>query len=180
MKGWFINMIKFTESGYVELNPNLNDSYDLETGEEVYVPSEYPFSIPKVYLDATSVTDYSSLVSSCFDDSIIEVTDEFLTRYTNKIYYEALVEDDNGNEIWVDGRTLHSENSWDEASYKNARIAMGYEIERIDLNSLEKTKYKVTLESTSQMDMDDYSKFVNYIDSNLIKKININKDTNPI
>ena len=27
-------MNKFTESGYVELNPNLNDSYDMQTGEE--------------------------------------------------------------------------------------------------------------------------------------------------
>ena len=172
-------MFKITENGYVELNPNLTDSYDLETGEELYVPSEYPFSIPKVYLDATSVTDYSSSVSSCFDDSIIEVTDEFLTRYTNKIYYEALVKDDNGNKTWIDGRTIHSENGWDEAPYEKARIAMGYEIERIDLNSLEKTKYKVTLESTSKMDMDDYSKLVNYIDPNLIKKINSSKDANP-
>lgn len=38
--------------GYVEFTPNLNDCYDPETGEEIYVPSNYPLDIPKIYTKA--------------------------------------------------------------------------------------------------------------------------------
>lgn len=36
--------------GHLEYNPDLNDSYDMETGKEIYIPSYYPFVIPKVYI----------------------------------------------------------------------------------------------------------------------------------
>ena len=130
--------------GYVELNPNLNDSYDPETGEEIYIPSNYPFDIPKVYLDGYS--DYDC--NGRFENSVITVSDTKLTKYTYNI------------------------SNWDGLAE--------YNIEEFNLDTLEKKKYKVSLEATSQMDAFDCLSLIDYIDPNIINRITPNKDTNPI
>lgn len=167
------------EHGYVQLNPDLNDLYDVESGEEIYVPSNYPFSIPNVYLDGSSETCSPEIFASKYVESLVVVNDMFLTKYINNVYYELLTIDQNGNEIWVDSRTIPLEDYAEDGLYKDARSAEEFKIERIELNSLEKKTFKVTPESTSQMDLDDFSKFVNYIDPNIIKRINIKKDSAP-
>lgn len=65
-----------SEFGYVELDPNINDYYDMETGEEIYVPSNYPFDIPKVYIEGCWCRH------DVFEqDSIITVRDNMVTVY---------------------------------------------------------------------------------------------------
>lgn len=126
--------------GYIELNPDLNDSYDMESGEGIYVPSDYPFDIPKVYLKGFCC---DSLCRNA--DSVISIRGNILTLYTQ---YEYSDED--------------------------------YEVVEYNLDTLEKKEYKVTLNNTSQMGMRDYYNLVDFIDPNIIKRININIDTNPI
>ena len=55
-----------------------------------------------------------------------------------------------------------------------------YNIEEFNLDTLEKKKYKVSLEATSQMDAFDCLSLIDYIDPNIINRITPNKDTNPI
>jgi len=122
------------ECGYVEFNPDLNDSYDMENGEEIYVPSNYPFDIPKVYIEGS--------LGECVDEnSIVTVRDNMVTRYTHF--------DNCGSEFY----------------------AVEY-----NLDTLEKKKYNFKLDSTSRMDLWDYYSLLDYIDPNLIKRINNNED----
>jgi hypothetical protein len=122
--------------GYVELNPDLNDFYDPETGEEIYIPSNYPFDIPKVYIEGG--------LGECVDrNSIITVKDNLVTRYTHF--------DNCGSEFYV-------------VEY--------------NLDTLEKKEYNFKLNSSSRISLWDCFSLLDYIDPNLIKKIN-NKDEIP-
>ena len=85
----------------------------------------------------------------------------------------------NGNIIWVDGRTAPYEGCWKGKYLSEVRGALEYDIEEFHLDTLEKKTYKVTLDSTSPITVDDITNLVDYIDPNLIKKFNNNKDDIP-
>lgn len=126
-----------SEFGCVELNPDLNDYYDLETDEEIYVPSNYPFDIPKVYLEG-----WWNPHDTVEGDCIIMVRDNAVVIYT---HYDGYCDK--------------------------------YGVEEYNLDTLEKRTYYVEQGSSSRMDRLDYSRIVHYIDPNLIKKINNNKES---
>ena len=126
-----------SEFGYVELDPDLNEYYDMETDEKFYEPSDYPYDIPKVYLEGCW-TPYDTVE----EDSIIMVRDSIVTVYT---HYDKYCDK--------------------------------YNIEEYNLDTLEKRIYCVTPGSSSRMEMSDYYRLVNYIDPNLIKKINLKEGT---
>lgn len=167
------------ESGYIEFNPDLNDLYDMEHGEEIYVPSNYPLSIPKVYLEGSCDTYFPQIVFDWSDESVMVVHDEFLTKYTRHCYSELQAEDENGNVIWVDGRTAPFEGCWKGRYLNEVRGALEYDVEEFHLDTFEKKTFKVTLESTSPMNMEELTKLVDYIDPNIIKKFNTKKLPTP-
>ncbi len=173
-------MSSFFENGYVELIPNLNDACDKETGEKIYAPSEYPLSVPKVYLEASSETYFPQIFFDWTDDSVVFVREDILVKYTKHCYCELLAEDENGNVIWVDGRTAPFEGCWKGRYLNEVRGSLSYDVEEYRLDTLEKKTYKVTLDSTSPISVDDITSLVDYIDPNLIKKINNNKNDIPI
>lgn len=159
--------------GYIQLNPDLNDSYDGETGEEIYIPSHYPFRIPRVYLEGSMEVN-----ADLYIQSTIVVDGNVLTKYTPLDYMEELVEDENGNIIWIDCRDTYKED-WKGKHLRKFRYADEFRVEDFDLNTLEKKVYRTKLESSSRMDLWDYYRLVDYIDPNLIKKINDHKDDIP-
>lgn len=168
-------MSSVCERGYVQFNPDLNDEYDMEHGDVIYEPSKYPLSIPKIYFDSS----FDKYCLDWSDDSTIVINDGILTKYNKHSFFELLAEDENGNEIWVDERTAPYVGCWKGKYLGEVRDVSEYDIEEFHLNTLEKKKYKVTLESTSRMDMDDFFRLVDYIDPEIIKRISTNKDTNP-
>ncbi len=165
-------MNSICKGGYVQFNPDLNDSYDMENKEKLYVPSEYPFSIPKIYLKGFKEEQYPEDLLSWGRDSVIVTNDKILTRYTKSGYFESVTEDENGMTIWVDGRTVPYEECWKRKYLGEYGGVEEIVVEEFNLETLEKKKYKVTLDSTSPMDVDDFYSLVDYIDPNIIKRIN--------
>ena len=161
------------EYGYVQLNPDLNDVYDMEHEEEIYAPSNYPFNIPKVYLEGAGEEYYPQILFSWFDDSVVVVNEKILIKYTKHSYGELLAEDENGNVIWVDGRTAPYEGCWAGKYLGEHRGVLEYDIEEFHLDTLEKKKFKVSLESSAPMDVNDVGKLIDYIDPNIIKRVKL-------
>lgn len=168
------------ECGWVKFNPDLNDSCDMETGEGIYRPSDYPLSVPEVYLEGERDEYFPQFAFDWIDDAVVVVRGAILTKYTKHHYSELLAEDENGNIIWVDGRTAPYEGCWKGKYLNEVRGALEYDVEEFDLDTLDKKTYKVTLDSISKMDLKDYNQLVNYIDPEVIKKFNIGKDTKTI
>lgn len=172
-------MSSICERGYVQFNPDLNDSYDTEHDEEIYVPSNYPFKIPKVFLEGTREIYYPQTVFDWYDESVIAVRNNILTKYTKHGYCELLAKDENGNIIWVDGRTAPYEGCWKGTYLDDVRGVLEYDIEELDLETLVKRKYKVSLDSTSTIGKNELFEYIDYIDPDIIKRFNTSKDTNP-
>lgn len=164
-------MSSICERGYIEFNPNLNDSYDMEHDEGIYVPSDYPFSVPKIYLEGSCETYYPQIAFDWSDDTVVVAHNDFLVKCTKHCYCELLAEDEKGNVGWVDGRTAPYEGCWNGRYLNEVRGALEYDVQEFHLDTLEKKTYKVTLDSTSPISVDDLTSIVNYIDPNLIKKI---------
>ena len=173
-------MSSVCEHGYIEYNPDLNDSYDMEHNEGIYVPSEYPLNIPKIYLEGSCESYYPQIAFDWSDDTVVVVRDNFLIKYNKHCYCELLAEDENGNIIWVDGRTAPYEGCWKGRYLNEVRGALEYDVEEFYLDTLEKKTYKVTLDSTSPISTDELVSLVNYIDPNIITKSKANEDTIPI
>ena len=93
-------MSSICERGYIEFNPNLNNSYDKEHDEGIYVPSDYPFSVPKIYIEGSCETYYPQIAFDWSDDTVVVAREDFLIKYTKRCYCELLAEDENGNVIY--------------------------------------------------------------------------------
>ena len=167
------------ERGYVQFNPDINDSYDMEHDEEIHVPSNYPFTIPKIFIEGTREIYYPQTAFAWYDDSIIATSNNVLTKYTKHGYCELLAKDENGNIIWVDGRTAPYEGCWKGTYLDETRGVLELEIEELDLETFVKNKYKVSLDSTCPIEKNELFEYIDYIDPDIIKRFNANKDTNP-
>lgn len=128
-----------------------NEATDLE---------EYPRDIPKVYIDARCEDYYPQVLFSWGDDSVAVVRDASIVEYTKSAHFELLAEDENGNIIWVDGRTAPYEGCWGGKYLGEYRCAQTYSVVEYDLESLEKRTYKVIPETTSEFDWRDVDRIM--------------------
>jgi hypothetical protein len=109
---------------------------------------------------------------------VVLVDNNVLIKYSKHSYTELLAEDEDGNVSWVDGRTAPYEGCWKGKYLGDVRGAQVIDIKEIDLETLEKKCYKVILESVSTMDLHDFDELVDYIDPNIIKRIDWEKEKN--
>ena len=137
------------EFGYTPLIPEPEETMEVVgCDDEIYIPPEYPFPIPKVYLEGDQVALYQTYWFDWCSKSIIVIDDDILTKYTT---YDGVKFIDDAPE--------------------SIRDAQGFDIKQIDLKALEKRTYKVILESTSKMDLEDFNELVDYVDPTIIKRI---------
>ena len=137
------------EFGYTPLIPEPEEVMEVVgCDDEIYIPPEYPFPIPKVYLEGDQAALYQTYCFDWYSKSIIVIDDDILTKYTT---YDGAKFIDHVPE--------------------SIRDRLGFDIKQIDLKTLEKRTYKVILESTSKMDLEDFNELVDYIDPTIIKRI---------
>ncbi len=164
------------EYGYTRLIPEPEEAFDVGNNEEIYLPPKYPYRVPEVYIEGVGETYYPQIMFDWDESSIIVVNDKLLTKYTKSSYAELLAEDEKGEVIWVDGRNAPYEGCWGGKYLGEARGAQTINIKEINLETLEKKCYKVILESVSTMDLHDFDELVDYIDPNIIKRIDWEKE----
>lgn len=121
---------------------------------------EYPRDIPKVYIDAHREDYYPQVLFSWGDDSVAVVRDTSIVEYTQSSHFELQAEDENGNIIWVDGKTAPYEGCWGGKYLGEYRCAQTYSVVEYDLNSLVKKTYKVIADATSEFDWRDVDRIM--------------------
>ena len=130
-----------------------NDMEDLE---------EYPLKVPKVYIGAYGEDYYPQVLFAWGDDSVAIVRDKGIMEYTKSSHFELQAEDENGNIIWVDGRTAPYEGCWGGKYLGEYRCAQTYSVVEYDLESLVKRTYKVIPETTSEFDWRDVDRIMEF------------------
>ena len=121
---------------------------------------EYPRDIPKVYIDARREDYYPQILFSWDNDSVSVVRDTSIVEYSKSSHFELQAEDENGNIIWVDGRTAPYEGCWGGKYLGEYRCAQTYSVVEYDLHSLVKKTYKVIPEETLEFDWRDVDRIM--------------------
>ena len=154
-------MSSFFSSGIIPLLPDQSSPAFAEAEEEL----GYPFKIPKVFLEGETEKYYPQVNFSWADDTVVVLRDNRLITYTKSEFTELLAEDENGNVIWMDGRSAPYAGTWPDRYLNKTRAARAYKIVEYDLETSEKRTYKVSLEETTQFNDRDLSKVAAFADT---------------
>ena len=137
----------------VDFNENKSDDF-------YEYMDEYPCPVPKVFLEGYGETYFPQMCFDWSDDTIVMVRDDFIVEYTKSHHAELLAENEDGDIVWMDGRTAPYANCWNGKYLDEVRGAYGYRVVEYDLKSLEKKTYKVVLEKTSDFDVRDVDRIM--------------------
>ena len=155
-------MASITFEGKLLMKAEQNDENIME--DEMGFPVGYPFTVPKVYLDGMSEAYYPQVSFSWDRDSVVLVRDKKVIEYAKWGFAELKAKDKDGNIIWVDGRSAPYAGSWDGEYLDETRGGKEYTITEYDIETAQKTKYKVILDETTAMDFRDYDGLSEYVD----------------
>lgn len=130
----------------------------------------YPFEEPTVYLDCNGEDYYSQPNFSWSDDSIVLARKDRVLFYTQSHFSELLVSDDDGNIVWVDGRSEPSASRWNGAYPGVTRSAVTYSTIEYDLSTLTKKKYKMVLDEETPFTNLDFDKIEKIVGNERLEK----------
>ena len=150
-------------------NINLKDDY-----MDDY--TSYPFNEPKVYLDGACETYHPQLSFSWSDDSVVLVRDTSVVEYTKSSFTELLAKDKDGNIIWVDGRRAPYSNCWNGEYLGETRAGQEFSVTFYDIKTLQKKRYKMVLDETTEFESWDYRRLANFVDADTLDSHLIIKD----
>lgn len=142
-------------------NKNINDDY-----EDIY--SSYPFTEPTVYLDGTCEDYYPQTPFSWSDDSVVLVRGTNAIEYTRSNFTELLAKDKDGNVIWVDGRTAPYKGCWEGEYLNETRGVQEFRITLYDIETLQKKRYKMVLDKTTEFDSWDFRRLADFVDADTL------------
>jgi hypothetical protein len=133
----------------------INDDYfDLD---------KYPLTVPQVYLEGRGEEYFPQTLFSWDDDSVVVVRNGCMVEYTRTSYIELLAENENGEIVWMDGRTAPYEGCWGGKYLDEYRGACTYTVQEYDFATLEKRKYKVVQEDVSKFDRYDVLRLMEFM-----------------
>ena len=157
-------MGSFCYGGNVLMNPDkVLEEYD------PYSSEGYPFGLPKVYLDGRTEIYFPQNVFDWSDDSVVLVRDKCVIMYTKSSFAELLAKDEEGNIVWMDGRTAPFSNCWKGEYLDEVRGAAEYTIVEYCLETSKKKKYKVTLDEETPFDAWDVRRLLNFVEAEVLK-----------
>ena len=144
----------------------------LKVDEAKYSPCDYeecgmlgyPFREPKVFLDGCGESYFPQYCFDWADDSVVLVRGKHMIEYTYSNFQELLARDGGGNIIWVDGRTAPFSGCWDGEYLDDIRDTYEYTITEYNMETFEKRKYKMTLDSMSKIGARDLNRVAEFMD----------------
>lgn len=140
------------------------DETNVNHNEDALGMDEYPFRIPKVYLDGCCERYFPQYCFDWEDDSVVLVREGRMIEYSRLNFQELLAKDESGNIIWVDGRNTPYSGCWGGEYLDDIRDAQEYAITEYNMDTLEKRKYKVTLDNVSKIGSYDLHKVGNFME----------------
>ena len=155
------------------LNPDMREAEFYEDYKGIIPPNFY----------------YEGFDLSCSNDpiylwnahSVLVHRENHVVKYSENVFLDLLLEDEDGGTSWFDGRTANLIDI-DESAIVDTSPSNEYFIEDYDLEKSIKRRFKVTLEETSDMDDHDYCELKNCFGEklNTSTAVNITNNTNNI
>lgn len=131
---------------------------------------QYPLPMPRLFLDRTCYKNHSKNGLNWESDTTILVKDKSVWEYTQTNFSELLVEDQDGDIVWIDGREAPYSDDWDGQFLNEERPAQEYTILEYGLENSEKREYKISLEDTSPICELDCYRLTDFVEEEILKK----------
>ena len=130
--------------------------------------TSYPFQEPKVYLDGMREDYFPQVPFSWSDDSIVSVRGKRVVEYTQANFAELLAKDEDGNVVWMDGRSAPYAGCWNGEYLDEVRGAYEFRVTLYDVEASEKKQYKMVLDKTSELSVEDYRRLSEFVDADIL------------
>lgn len=150
-------MLNLDSYGVVPMIPEMEKAY-MECSDD----DNSLFKVPQIYFEGRRDICEGKPAYNWDLDSVLIIKDKCVVKYTESTTYEVLIKDDKGKTEWIDGKVAEIWGA-DIENYEDIRVSKKYYVERYDLEKAEKSKYKVTLEETSNMNDYDYYNLTNLL-----------------
>lgn len=138
-----------------KIRMQINEKDEKLLNDDYFDIDKYPFAVPQVYLEGHGEEYFPQMLFSWFDDSVVAVRNGHIVEYTKSNYAEILAEDENGDIVWMDGRTAPYEGCWGGKYLDEHRGVSEYTITEYDYKTLEKRKYKVVPDGVTKFNRYD-------------------------
>lgn len=140
------------------------DKTNVNCNEDAMGMGEYPFRVPKVYLEGCGESYFPQYCFDWADDSVVLVRGKHMVEYTLSNFQELLAEDEVGDIVWMDGRSAPYSGCWGGEYLGEIRSAQEYTITEYNMDTLEKRQYKVTLDNISKIGTRDLNRVASFMD----------------
>lgn len=115
----------------------------------------YPNEVPKVYLEGHGEAYFPQYCFDWDDDSVVLVRGRRVLKYTRSSFVELLAKNEEGEIVWMDGRTAPYSSCWEGEYLNEDRGAQEYTVEEYDFGTYAKKKYKMVLVEEDLLDNRD-------------------------
>ena len=153
-------------------NPNKNHIMNnMDDVDESYGFDDldgYPFTEPKIYLEGMREDYFPQIPFSWSNDSIISVRDKWIVEYTQANFAELLAKDEDGNIVWMDGRSAPYDDCWNGEYLDEIRGAYEFRVTLYNVETSEKKQYKMVLDKTSELSVGDYRRLSEFVDADVL------------
>ena len=149
-------------NGSVRMNPEVEKEI-LDSMSE-----EYPFEVPKVFLEGSGEEYYPQCCFSWGDDSVVVIRNNLVMKYTRSSFAELLAKDEEGKIVWIDGKTAPFSSCWDGEYLDEIRPAHDYSVTEYDLETFTKKEYKVVLQEEKNIERDDFYSLSRMVEKELL------------
>ena len=144
--------------------------------EDIYGVTQYPFEEPTVYLDGAGEEYYPQIDFTWADDSVTLARKDRVLVYTQSYFTELLAENEEGDIVWIDGRTAPYSNYWGGKYLNETRAATAFTTVEYDLKTLTKKKYKMVLDEETPFDDRDFHKLKMYVSAEVLEEVKAKKE----
>lgn len=158
-KGHIMSSIYY--NGSVSMNPENNNF--VHVNEE-----EIPYTAPKFYFDVCGEEYYPQLDFGWDEENVVAIRGKRVVKYTSSSFTELLAKNEEGEVVWMDGRTAPYSGCWKGEYLDDTRQADEYVITEYDLETYRKKEYKVILKEEKNFDCYDLYLLSNKVEKELL------------
>lgn len=149
--------------GSIRMNPEI----EKESLDPMF-EGGYPYKVPKVYLEGVGECYYPQMCFDWDDDSVVVIRDKRIVKYTSSFFVELLAKNEEGEVVWMDGRTAPYSGCWGGEYLDEERPAHEYVITEYDLETYRKKEYKVVLKEEKNFDSNDFYSLSKMVEKELL------------
>ena len=152
--------------GLVRMNPEMED-----ISKDPMLEGGYPHTIPKVFIEGHGEAYFPQYCFDWDDDSVVLVREKRMVKYTRSSFVELLAKNEEGDVVWMDGRTAPYSSCCKGEYLNEYREGQEYTVTEYDFETMKKKKYKVILDEVYDIKKSDRYSVENYVDEETLAMV---------